>query len=371
MLILMIAIFTSCNKKKDTVNNKDVDITTGENKEDLQKETEEDIKDNESIDIKDEDVVNEVDNHEGEAINPLTGLWIEEEKVKTRPISIMIENQKKATPQSGLSKADIIYEAPAEGGITRFLAVYQDFDIDKIGPVRSARRYYLDFAFDHDAIYVHYGQDPMLVKQFDVLKSPHLNGLSGLDEIMCWRSSDRAKPHNVYTNEERLLKAWDVTGYRKEKNNEFPNMFLFNEEDTVSDGENIKHMAIPYLIYKNYNQISEFYYDEESTLYKRVQFDEPHIDELTNEQLTTKNIIVQIADIKLRKGDTEGRLDIKTIDKGNGYYLSNGKKVDIQWEKKSQYEPTKWYEKNGNELKLNKGNTWICLVSKTQEIIFE
>jgi len=157
----------------------------------------------------------------GLAINPLTGLYIPEEIAVRRPIGIMINNHRVALPQSGLAQADVIYETLVEGGIARLFAVYKDFNAEKIGPVRSARHYYLDFAFDFDALYVHYGQSPQAIAAIRDLNPPNMNGMSYLDTIMCFQDSSRKRPHSTYTSYEGLMKAWKAQKYREDYNEDF------------------------------------------------------------------------------------------------------------------------------------------------------
>ncbi|HHW67292.1 MAG TPA: DUF3048 domain-containing protein [Epulopiscium sp.] len=307
---------------------------------------------------------------EGKAINPLTGLWIDEEVAKRRPVAVMINNLKKAFPQSGISQADIIYETLVEGEITRLMAVFQDFDAKKIGPVRSARHYYLDFALDHDAIYVHYGRSPQAEKAFEEWNVSHLEGISYLDEVMFWRDPERynkpgMKEHSAYTNAEKILKAWDMVGYDKEKRKDLEPVFHFLEEEiTPSKGQVAEVVLLPFSSY----QVSEFRFDKDTNLYKRYQFGEPHIDIENNEQLTVKNIIVQFAPIYPIPKDTAGRKEVELVGKGTGLYITNGKAVPLTWSKKSHQSPTSFLNENGTVLKMNKGKTWVCVFPMNKDV---
>lgn len=294
---------------------------------------------------------------EGKAINPLTGLYIDEEAAIRRPVGIMINNLEAALPQSGLAQADIIYETLVEGAICRLFALYQDFDATKIGPVRSARHYFLDFAFDFDAIYVHYGQSDQALAAFSSLNAPNLNGLSYLDEIMCFQDPERVRPHSTYTSYDGLMKAWDMKGYRKERSEDVAYKFNFNETEVTPDGLTANKVTLSYSYYSE----PWFEYDDDLKLYYRFQYGEEHIDKETGEQLKYKNIIVQFADMWQIKGDAYGRLDMNLITKGTGYYISNGKAIPITWEKKSHYDPTQYYTEDGQPLLINPGKTWISI----------
>ncbi|MBM7614642.1 DUF3048 domain-containing protein [Alkaliphilus hydrothermalis] len=318
---------------------------------------------------KDKEMNEETQKLEGFEINPLTGLYIDEEVAKRRPVAIMINNLKKAIPQSGISQADVIYETLAEGNITRLLAVFQDFDAEKIGPVRSARHYYIDLAFNHDAIYIHYGGSPQAYAAASDWRSDNLNGLSYLDEIMCWRDPVRKKQkgmyeHSVYTNAEKIMKAWDVVKYRKEAKGEAQGMFVFSEEERQMEGKKAEKVALPFTSKITTN----FEYDPGSGLYKRIQFNQPHIDEMNNQQLMTKNIIVQYTEIKHIAGDKAGRRDVKTIGEGKGMYITNGTAVPISWSKANHQAPTIYKDENGNHLEMNKGKTWIIIFPSNRQI---
>ncbi len=306
---------------------------------------------------------------EGMAVNPLTGLYIDEAAAKRRPVAVMINNLRAALPQSGISQADIIYETLAEGDITRLLAVFQDFDAEKIGPVRSARHYYLDFAFNHDAIFVHYGGSNQAYAEIANLKVDNLNGLSYLDTIMFWRDAERRKKkgmyeHSVYTSAEKIMLGWEREKYRTEITENLQPMLNFYDEDTTPQGVEANKVDLPFT-----NRITtSFEYNEESGLYNRFQYGGPHIDENNQNQLTTKNIIVQYTEIKHIPGDTEGRRDMKLISQGNGVYITNGKAVPITWRKDSHRSPTEYRDENGQRLLVNKGNTWVIIFPNNREI---
>ncbi len=319
--------------------------------------------------IDDEEAIAEEAINENLAINPLTGLLIDKESANRRPVSVMINNLKKALPQSGIGQADIIYETLAEGSITRLLAVFQAFDAEKIGPVRSARHYYLNFAFDHDAIYVHYGQSPQAETAIKQLKADAINGLSYLDNIMAWRDPVRLKQkgmyeHSLYTNAERLMKTWDTVKYRKELQEDWQPMLSFSEEEWTPVGQTANTVLLPFAN----TLINEFHYDAATKLYKRVQYNQPHIDELTNEQLQTKNIIVQYTRITHIPNDTEGRRDMELVGSGKGVFITNGQAMPISWSKKDVRTPTQYTDESGQALKLNKGKTWIIVFPNNRAI---
>lgn len=330
-------------------------------------------KENEPIVIVvDEDEVEAVSD-ETLAVNPLTGLMIDKEVARRRPVAVMINNIRVATPQSGISQADIIYETLAEGNITRLVAVFQDFDSQKIGPVRSTRHYYLNIAFDHDAIFVHHGGSPQAFESIKRLEPANLNSLSYLESIMAWRDPIRSKKrgmyeHSLYTSAEGIQKAWNKVGYREERKNDLDWKFSFtNEENIPMVGDKAEIVVVPFS--KDYT--SSFKYIEKDMIYSRFQFGEAHIDENNNEQLKVKNIIIQYANIKHIPGDSEGRRDIDLVGQGQGLYISNGKAVPITWRKNAYDDVTKYRDEEGKILKINKGKTWICIFPNNSEIQLE
>lgn len=308
-------------------------------------------------------------NQQNKSINYLTGLLIPKSDAKRRPVGIMINNHSKAIPQSGISQADIIYETLAEGGITRLFAIFQKFDSKKIGPVRSARHYFLEYAFDHDAIYVHYGRSPQAEEAIKNFKVNNLEGLSYLDSIMCFRDNKRKAPHNAYTSYEGIIKAWDKIGYRKELKSSFEPKFKFNdkEKDLTTNNQALQ-ITLPFSHNKLYT--SKFVYNKDNKLYERFHMkNKPHIDKENNKQLKYKNIIVQITDIWQIKNDKYGRINQNLISSGKGYYLTNGKIIPIIWGKKSHELPTKYYDETKKEIKLNKGKTWIAIFPSNKQVI--
>ncbi len=298
--------------------------------------------------------------------NELTGLYIKEEVKELRPFAVMINNHQDAMPQSGLEEADVIYETLAEGGITRLVAVFKDFEGEKIGPVRSARHYFLNFSFDHDAIYVHYGKSPQASIAFVELNSPNLDGLSYLDLIMCYQDPERVRPHSTFTSYKGLNAGLDAQGYRKTMKEDFPSKLDFSDDDIALKGKKAEKVTLDF----SYYQIASFVYDKTSKKYKRFQFDgAKHIDAVTGKQLETDNIIIQFANMWNIAGDTEGRLDMELVGAGTGYYIYGGKYIPIKWEKTDIYEPTKYYLEDGKKLEINKGKTWIEVYPTGRDMI--
>lgn len=294
--------------------------------------------------------------------NPLTGEPMDEALAAQRPVSCMIGNTTDAMPQYGTSAADVLVEAPAEGGLTRLMAIYQDYaNLPTIMSVRSCRHYYAYLSNEFEAIYVHYGQ---AIYATEMLKScDDLNGLDGdLENVTFFRDSSRKSPHNAYINGESIIAGIQKREYRTEHAPMYENKFRFAAADqALENGEAAAVVEPGYLVNKPW-----FVYNEETGLYDRYQYKSSHVDGGTGEQLAFKNIIFQVCDYKM---EPDGKyLDVKTASYGgSGKYISNGKAMDITWVKEVEDGVGRYYDADGNELELNPGKTCICIILNDAE----
>lgn len=283
--------------------------------------------------------------------NPLTGTDMDIQHEKQRPLAVMIENEYNARPQSGLDKAGVVYEVLTEGGITRFLALFLGETVDEIGPVRSARPYFLDYAMEYDSIYIHYGASP---QGYIDLKKLNIDAINGIyDDVTFWRDRFRKEPHNAYTNTENILKTSEKKGFIRDIE---LTLWNFNSEETPAGNQVLEEFELEY--FKNY--VVSYTYDKDKKMYKRYINGEPHTDKKTGEQILVKNIILQFAVTKVV--DDVGRLSIKTVDSGKGYYISNGYCSKIKWRKDDRKERTSYTFEDDTELVVNPGNTWIQIL---------
>lgn len=355
--VIVAIAFSGCSSNK-TVSKQQVPVTEEPEQISEPDEKEEPEPEEEKIDLT------------GKALSPLTGLYEDEKIILTRPVTVMINNHHKALPQSGIATADIYYEVLAEGEITRIAAVFQNLSAEKIGPVRSARDYFTYFALDNNAVFVHHGGSPT---GYSAIKKRGIDDIDGMTaDNAFWRDKNRAnKPgmyeHSSYTSGERIIKYCDEHNIFMELDTDYKPMFKFNQEDTEIIGESAVKIDIPF----SYYQLSQFKYDDVKKVYIRFQNDEPHIDDLTDEALEVKNVIVQYANINIIAGDEAGRRNVDLVGSGNGIYFTNGKAEAIKWEKDTYKTPTRWYTENSNELKLNPGKTWICVFSNDESIVYE
>lgn len=283
----------------------------------------------------------------------------------TRPIALMIDNDVDASrPQMGLESAYMVYEIIVEGGKTRFMALFKEHELEKVGPIRSSRHYFLDYALEHDAIYCHAGWSPKAQKDIRALGVNNINGILGDDGSVYWRdyTYDRTW-HNLYSGLDKLWEKADKDkSYRLKTDNKF---IEYNNGDITPDaGETAVDITLPY---SDYYKVA-YKYDAQEGVYKRYVDGKEHKSQ-TGEILTAKNIIVyQVENFNLPDTENKGRQDLKNIGTGEGYYITNGKAVKIKWEKLTREGKTRYTTADGVELKLNSGNTYIQIVPQKETI---
>lgn len=311
--------------------------------------------------------------HDDMVRSPITNEWIDADAAKTRPIAVMIPNEKAALPHYNLSNASVIYEANVEGRMTRLMAIFEDWnDLDKIGNIRSLRSYYAYWAFEWDAFIVHVGGPFFIDELLNQSTTETIDMNSPTGDSAFFRSNDRPMPHNAYTSGRLLKEAIEDNGYSAEyrgltDDNHFrfatkaePNMLTQYGDDAVT-AEYID-MSGCYPLTRCY-----FEYDDSDGLYYRSQHlsgdvDGPHTDAATGKQLSFKNIIVQNTKYE-NLGLEEGYLTFQCHDDTmDGWYFTNGRGIHVTWKKSSDYGATRYYDDNGDEIVLNTGKTMICII---------
>lgn len=309
-----------------------------------------------------------VENHDGEMRSTLTGLWVPVEIGNKRPYAIQFNNFKAVRNQWGVGEADIVYEALVEGGITRLLAIGENFTSDRIGSVRSARHYYVSFADEYDAIYIHFGKTKYAVTKIKELGIDNLDGETGIGTTVFYRDNSIKAPNNAFTSRDKILEGIKSKGYESEHGEDFEPHYSFYEEDTdLLNGTECNKVSIKYPYNKPY-----FTYNSEDKFYYRYQFGEIHKDSNTGEQLKFKNIIIQfVKEWDIDKNDYQ-TMDINDA-KGSGYYISNGQAVPITWQKNEKQKWMRYFDVSGEELKINPGKTYIAIYpsNQTKDVVFE
>ena len=229
-------------------------------------------------------------------------------KGNERPFAVMIDNHSDAWPQAGLQDAYIVYEIVVEGGETRLMALFKGANLEKIGPVRSARHYFIDYAMENDAIYVHFGQSPQAQSDIKKYSINDINGISE-DGTTFWRVKDKAAPHNAVTSTEKLLQSAKNKNY-KTTSHETSVLHYVTDEVNLEDGQGAVSVTIPH----SDLQTVKYVYDEENKVYERYARGKEQTDWDTEETITTKNIIVMFCEnYTLSDTENKGRQGLKNI----------------------------------------------------------
>jgi len=296
-------------------------------------------------------------------------LTIVDEESKSRPYAVMINNNHSAWPQCGIQDAYLVYEIIAEGGITRMLALYKDQDTAKIGSVRSARHYFLDYANENDAIFVHWGGSPQAYNKLSSIDS--IDGIA-LEGSVFFRDKtlDRDYEHTGFTSMENVKEYAEKQGYTRDTNKELLLNYSVDEIDMASleGAEPATEIEIEYSYYHS----TSYEYDAENKVYKRSMSGEYNVDLETGEQYTAKNIIIyEVRNYTLNDGENKGRQELENVGSGSGYLITGGYSVPIIWEKTSHNEQTVYSYTNGEEIKVNDGNTFIQICPVGSDITIE
>ena len=287
-------------------------------------------------------------------------------KGNDRPIAIMIDNHSDAWPQAGLQKAYMVYEIVVEGGETRLMALFKGTDAEKIGPVRSARHYFLDYAMENDAIYAHFGESPQADSDIRKYSINEIDGIAE-DGTTFKRVKDKASPHNAVTSIDKLIESAKNKKFKMTSNKESVLNYV-TDEVNLEEGQGAISVTIPH----SDLQTVKYVYDEENKEYQRYARGKKQTDWDSKETITTKNIIVTFCDnYTLQDKENKGRQGIKNIGTFDGYYITNGKAIKIKCIKKERDEQTVYQDLEGNEIKVNDGNTFVNICPTDAKVVLE
>lgn len=276
-----------------------------------------------------------------------------EEEFTNRPVLVTINNHPKARPQSGLASADIVYEMVAEGNLTRLLALYQSELPTNIGPVRSARDYFVEIASGLDAFYVAHGYSPDAKMMLTTGVVDHINGMT-YDGSLFLRSSDRVAPHNSYITGEHIIEGMDKVGARKEIG-KIPSLAFY---ETVED---VPLTALASTIDVRYSGSEDFHhvysYDTLTQQYSRSSGGIVTIDQDSDEEIRLANVL--FFEVAHQTIDGAGRQQLDLTTGGKGYLFQAGMMKEIEWQ---QIDGVLVPMENGQPAKLIPGKSWIHLV---------
>lgn len=275
-------------------------------------------------------------------------------KGQERPIAVMLDNNKNAWPHAAINKAYMVYEIIVEGGESRLMALFKGQTFDKVGPIRSSRHYFLDYALENDAIYVHYGWSPQAQGDIATLGVNNINGITQSSKDF-WRVKDKKAPHNAVTSSENIIRMAKSKKYRTTSNVKSVLNYTVDEVD-LDNGEVADNVYIPYTS-DNYVR---WIYNNETKRYLRYSKGVKQTEWDTGADVTTKNIIIEfIANSTLNDGENKGRQTMTTTGTKDGYYITNGKAIKIKCTKNARSAKTVYKDLDGNEIEVNDGNTFV------------
>lgn len=282
-----------------------------------------------------------------------------------RPVAVMIDNDdKNARPHAGLNDAYLIYEVVVEGGATRFMALFRGVDTQKLGPVRSSRHYFLDYALEHDAIYTHFGWSPRAQQDIGALGVNNINGVTGADAGIYWREEKfKGDWHSAFTSIEKIRAHAENKGYKGETDK--VGGIRYAEDYITASGTSAQSVQLRY----SGRYRTGYTYNVETGLYEKSIDGAPHVMQ-SGEVLSVKNILVQfIPDYDL--GDGSARRNLTTTGSGTGYYITDGVCEEITWSKASRNGATTYKKADGTELLINPGKTIVNIFNPTSEFVIE
>lgn len=291
------------------------------------------------------------------AKSDLDGLEYDSGLANRRPVAVMVENHPQARPQFGLTQASVVYEAIAEGGITRYLAVFGPKDAERVGPIRSARTYYLDWALEYNAIYAHVGGAANALEK--IRGDKDINDIDAAGQPVMWRErrGSEASEHTMYGNTNFMRGYAKDVGWEVDKSTYEP--WKFSEDKRTAEQRDTDTQITAVTIPFSGSYRVSYTYDAEKNNWQRVLANEADIDELNKEQITPTNIVV----IYLNRSETVsagkqvGVLDLYSG--GDATVFTGGKQTDGTWKKKGEGERMRFYDENDKEITLTPGQTFV------------
>lgn len=283
------------------------------------------------------------------------------------PVGVMIENLVGVRPQYGLSDASVIYETLAESGVTRFLVVYDGpgHDLPKIGPVRSARPYYLEWISEYDGLYAHAGGSPEALQAISGLGIKAINGIAGGYQYF-WRDTTIAAPHNLFTNSEQLARALNTFGLTDTKPQYRPSLF---KDDATQAELPTDNKVNPTIDFSSASYEVHYEFDADRDTYRRFNGGVQQIDANTGEPLRAHNIAVLRVPAETFLGE-KGRIQLDVTGEGELLVFQDGTVIKGTWKKQSRDFRTEFYDANGKEIYFNRGLTWMEIVPGNREVTY-
>jgi hypothetical protein len=298
----------------------------------------------------------------------IDGVIVNSAQAKNQSVAVMIENMSVVRPQAGLASAAVVYETLAEGGIPRFVAIFDRVDMPKVGPVRSARPYYVDWAKEYNSVYLHAGGSRDALDEIGRRKVRSIDALVNKTAKYFARFRVPA-PHNLFTSGAKFTAI--KKDFKLEATAVNFDAWKFKDEIALAKRPNEKRQLVidfksgsPYIV--------AYKYDKASNSYLRSNGGKPFLDAnyAKPTQVKVKNVIVQVIP-KEKVLDRKKRIELDITGTGKGYLMLDGKLQNITWRKANMDNRTRFYYTNGNEVELNRGNTWIEVVPKDRPVLYK
>ncbi len=304
-------------------------------------------------------------------INKFSGLELSGTVHDYRPLAIMVQNNPKARPHSGLIYADIVFEIVAEGGVTRFVAVFSSFDADIIGPVRSARIYFAEIARSLDPIFTFWGS---YQQAYDAIKNMDMDVLDANSTAYVnytsagWREPTRsdALEHTAFIDTEGIREDGSKYGYSLEGGQ---SPMAFKTDAPESERGSISEITVDF---SSESYVAGFTYDKSANKYLKSIAGVPHTDFETGKQISLNNIIVMLTDID-GPIDQYGHMLARTTgthEQGEAYYFMDGNVLEGTWARNSIFDPFEFKDTEGNQMLFNRGSTWICIIQSINRLMY-
>ena len=286
------------------------------------------------------------------APSPLSGVEVSPELAKRSVTAVMIENSPDARPQSSLLEAEMVFEAIAEGGITRFIALFQTTLPSKIGPIRSARPYYVDIAKTFDAAYVHAGGSPDALARISELG---VKDMSAFEQDTYYRADDRDAPHNLYSSMSLLDTRKEQLGYTGSAFSPWKRK-VDSPQTPIANTINFDISS------ESFNP--QYTYDATTNSYLRSHTGDVHIDQVSAKQINPKVVIALVTS----RGQEGIYSNYRLNGSGEIRVFQDGIVSEGTWSKENVTSQFVFKDKNGLEFNFNKGQTWVTLVESTTDI---
>lgn len=274
------------------------------------------------------------------------------------PVAAMIDNNVSARPQAGLQEASVVYEALAEGGIPRFMAVFAHYEPKLIGPIRSVRPYFVRYAAEYPAALIHAGGSPDGQELLKKLRLHNIEGTKGPTAKYFFRQGVGVSSLFVRGASIKTLMA--KASYFNHKPTYGPWKYA-DEAKLKNRGKGVRGARVD--LGAGRNHTVEYTYDRKSNTYLRFTGGRAHNDKLARQQIKIKNVVLLFVP-KEKVVDRKGRIELKTVGKGNAILMKDGKSITVKWSKASDRARTIFTDKYKKEVKLNRGNTWVTIVPK-------